>query len=405
MTPLAVLSADVETALGDLRATWDAICRGQSGVRPLDDETVAARVVDPQVQATLPRELLSQAKFLSGSGHMAANATARAWAVADSDRVPDERRGLYLAQMDGDDWNCRDFRNTAHAASTDGLATLDQAAANKASLRHLHPYFLLPGLKNNAFSFLASWLSLRGPNTSVAGCMTLGTSLTAMAARAIHDGALTRAVVCAAARMSGSTALFELEQQGLRARALFGTPAPLTAAAGGLVPGDAAASIVLAPTGDAPPSDIPVLLTGLASATGDGTRAGSAQTLNAAADAALAEADAAVTAIVAPGTGLPAERDALSRLATRFPRVPLTTWAGVTGHCALASDTLDVALASHALRQQTLPATYVPSGAAPLFDGLLHSTLPLPSGSSLLVLSLSVFGHAGAAMLQSGARP
>ena len=366
---VAVHGLGVQTAFGDTQDTWDGLASGQTAVRALSSGVQAARVDDPTLVAELDRVLAPQLKFLSGSGVMAAKSAREAWDESDSDDVRDTRRGLYLAQMDSDDWNCRDFRASAHAASDDLSQPVDQAAMNKASLRNLHPYFLLEGLKNNAFSFLATWLELRGANTSTAGCTSLGTTLLDMARRAIQCGALDRAVVTGASRFTSTTALFELEQQHLNA----------------LVPGDAAGTVVLGPARTGVPA-----IVGIGSATHMNDDAGARpDALANALTAAMAQADAApadLTAIIAPGTGLPAEAAALATLRERVPDTPFVCFAGALGHTTLASSTTQLALAARSLQAGALPYT---------------EAIDLPTGSALAVLSLGSFGHAGAVVVRS----
>ena len=397
---LAILGIGVQSALGDTEATWDALCAGRTAVRELVPGAYAARVDAPTLGVELPRELAPQLKFLSGSGVMAALATREAWDASESQDVPDHLRGLYLAQMDAEDWNCNDFRNAAHAAS-EHLDTLEQVAMNQASLRHLKPFFLLEGLKNNAFSFLATWMELRGANSSTAGATSLGAALLGMGGRAIQQGALRRCVLTGAARMSSSTALRELELQSLQATT--GSPAPHTTASGGLIPGDAAAAIVIGPLQERP--DAQVAIAGIGSATclsqevrpqADAVRAAAADALRAA-DVQAGQ----LRAVVAPGTGLPAEHDALEDLPTGARDTPVVCFAGATGHASLAGDTLDLALATRALQVGTLPAAYMPEGADATLATLAPRAIDVPPGSALLVLSLSVFGHAGAVVLRS----
>lgn len=244
MTPaLDILGAAVVTAFGDAEQTLDALEAGRSAVVDQGDagddraRALAAVADASDVHVPLPPDLDPQVKFLSGSGKMLADAAyaaaAQAHLVADAAKA--ERRGLWLAQMDAGDWDCHDFTPAVHAADThDSDGTPTDEAINRASLRVVKPFFLLEDLKNNAFSFLASWFDLRGANTSAAGHGASGLVLLDMAARALQRGTLDLAVMAWGARLTQPVARHE--------RALASAPhAPATA------PGDAAAVVVLAP--------------------------------------------------------------------------------------------------------------------------------------------------------------
>ncbi|MEZ6027440.1 MAG: hypothetical protein R3E85_14840 [Planctomycetota bacterium] len=242
---LDILGAAVVTAFGDADQTLDALEAGRSAVADQGDagddkaRALAAVADASDVHVPLPPDLDPQVKFLSGSGKMLADAAhaaaEQAHLVADAARA--ERRGLWLAQMDAGDWDCHDFTPAVHAADThdsDGIPTDD--AINRASLRVVKPFFLLEDLKNNAFSFLASWFDLRGANTSAAGHGASGMVLLDMAARAMQRGTLDLAVMAWGARLTPPFARHE--------RALAAEPHPPATA-----PGDGAAVVVLAPQG------------------------------------------------------------------------------------------------------------------------------------------------------------
>ncbi len=244
--PVDVLGAAAITAFGDAEATLDALEHAAEaaaaivGPTRIDARRDRGAVVDARdVHAPLPPELDAQVKFLSGSGRLLADAmqsaASRAGLTPDAERA--HRRGLWLAQMDAGDWDCHDFAAALRAArEAENTDDPSDESINRASLRLVRPYFLLEDLKNNAFSFLASWFDLRGANTSTAGNAATGVALLDLAARAVAAGRLDLSVVAFGARMTPPIARHE------RSLGIGGLD-PETPA------GDGAAVLVLGPEG------------------------------------------------------------------------------------------------------------------------------------------------------------
>jgi len=357
-------------------AAFDALDRGHSAVRPADeteagpDGPAVARAEAPLLRMDVPREMETQIKFLSGSGELAVEATAEAVRAAGDHAIaaPPERRGLYLSQMDSEDWLCREF-DTAVRAATEGFTIpLEQAALNRACGRFVKPFFMLESLKNNAFSFLATMFELRGANTSVAGFAGPTHLALDMAVRSLARGSLDIAFVVAAARPTSTAALTEMAARGIRQPA-----------------GDGAAALILRRRADAAGAQVSVL--GLGCTTRRVDPEGGLPSTPALADAAreaLAAAEVGpgeLRAIVAPGLGEADLEQALEALPAAAG-VAQVTWTTGWGHCALAAETMQVALAAESLRRGR-----VPRGE------------PWPSPGAVLVLGAGLLGQASAAVL------
>jgi 3-oxoacyl-[acyl-carrier-protein] synthase II len=344
-----ITGAGCVTALAfGLGATYEAIREGATGVRALPDAPAgsglerAALVEPPWLRTAVPRELEAQIKFLSGSGALAVEATAEACAEAglQASAIPPERRGLYLAQMDSGDWACGAFHDAMRAAAPELDELPAQEALNRACVRKVKPFFMLESLKNNAFSFLATQFELRGPNTSVAGYAGPTWACLDLAVRSLARGSLDAAVVVAAARAASETARAELDALGLD-----------------LSPGEAAAALVMERRAEAHARGAPVraVVLGTGASTRPPAEGRWAPPPQALVDAAGAALDAAglrrgeLGAVVAPDVG---EGDLLEILGDveAAAGVPVRAFKAETGHCALATDVLEAALVTEALR-------------------------------------------------------
>lgn len=123
----------------------------------------------------------------------------------------------------------------------------DGRGAWEAGLRSLHPFWLLRHLSNNAHALAAADLLARGEGATFGGA-TSGAQAIAAALRALDAGAADVAVVIAHDGLLAPESTLELARRG----ALAGGPpdalaAPYDLAAAGLVPGEAAAALVLEP--------------------------------------------------------------------------------------------------------------------------------------------------------------
>ncbi len=371
----AIVAAGCVSALGyGLATTFAALDEGQSAVQPVPGADAAtppaARMDAPFLRLEMPREMEPQIKFLSGSGELAVEAAAEAVGASGlmESGIDAARRGMYLSQMDSDDWLCREFDAAMRTATEDFEKPLDQEAINRASARRVKPFFMLESLKNNAFSFLATLYALRGANTSVAGYAGPTHLALDMGVRSLARGSLDAVVVVGAARTTSAVGLAEM--------AAYGVTQPA---------GDGAGALVLRRVADVPAPRCVVL--GLGSATHavppDHARP-SVPALVDAAQQALTAAEVApgdLRHIVVPGLGEEGLDAALAAVPA-LAGVPRTSWTDAWGHCGLAAETLQVALASAALQ-----AGRMPGGEA--WD----------APGAILVLGAGLLGQASAAVL------
>jgi hypothetical protein len=195
----------------------------------------------------------------------------------------------------------------------------------------VRPFFLLESLKNNAFSFLSTWLRFRGPNTCTAGYGGGAATLLDAALRSLEADRLDLALFVAAARPTSALARLERERRGLAE-----SDGP---------PGDAAAAILL---GNRASARAHVL--GRAFATDAPGGPEGAALRRVVADAlAEAEAPAEEVAVVFGPARL------RGRLEGSLP--PAVAWvdaAVAVGDTALARSGVDLALATEALHAQRL---------------------------------------------------
>lgn len=220
---VSITGIGITSALGyGAVATAEAWRRGDSAVSASEDDAVgAARIEPPHLRLDVPRQLASQTKFLSPSSAFAAHAAHEALSQAGFEPVeraglPDHadntgatgrRKGFWLAQIDSHDWACKDFMPGMHALAD--RAAADAKETNTMLARRSLPYLLLPGIKNNAFSFLATWYDLQGPNTSLAGLSGTGAQAFELAFRSVQRGQVDMALVVATGMLSNPVARLE----------------------------------------------------------------------------------------------------------------------------------------------------------------------------------------------------
>jgi 3-oxoacyl-(acyl-carrier-protein) synthase len=119
-------------------------------------------------------------------------------------------------------------------------------------LRRLHPFWMLKHLSNNAHALISVEARVLGEGATFGGA-TAGAQAIAAAARALDDGAIDRALVVAYDALIDPEALVELAERGVVTRdPLERLRAPYDARAAGVVPGEAAAALVLARAADTP---------------------------------------------------------------------------------------------------------------------------------------------------------
>jgi 3-oxoacyl-[acyl-carrier-protein] synthase II len=418
-TPV-VTGTGLVTALGfDVAATFDALLAGRTGIVPTGDVAIesgaglAALVERPFLRAEPPDELRTQVKFLNGAGELATQAAHDAWrdAVAEGAAAP-EASGLWLSQMDTWDWPCVDFQTAVRDATDDLTRPLEAEALNRSSVRRTKPFFLLDSLKNNAFSFVTRWWSLRGANTGVAGFAGPTLGLLDLAARAIARGDQERALVVAAARAANGVLRRDLVLHGLSRPS--GDPAyrPLDSRGTGCVLGEAAAALTVErhETANARGAEVRAILLGYAGVTGEPLAAmplaPRTETLRAAAAGALERAGVEagdLLGVVLPALGLPEADAAMLAALDDLPAAagaPAVSWRGALGHTALAAELAEVVLAAEALRTGRLPGTV--GLAEPLPAGRPLPTEPVGGdGRAVLVLTAGLQGEAAAVVVGS----
>jgi 3-oxoacyl-[acyl-carrier-protein] synthase II len=359
----------------------DAAVTGVGLVTPLGtgaDATRAAIASGARVGATagvdegpgpagLVPELETQAKFLNGSGRMAATAVEEAVAAArlEAAGLEDRDKSLVLAQIDLTSSAFLPYRDAfddatdRHAKSAAEVAE----ALNAASVRRMNPFYLLETLNNNAFSFLSARYGLRGSNTSLSGGSVAGIAAVSVAARSVARGDARASVACGACRFATPLLRMELARPG-------------RLPAGG-VAGDAAGALVLegleaARARGARP--LAVLL-------GHGAAFGSARTggasdeaLAAAAAAALREAGAAAGEVARVLTGDASRGEAFAEVPA-LRGVPVTSVRGALGHAGCGSDAVEAGLAVLDAAEGR-GATLVVAGG---FDGQAAALLVAPA--------------------------
>ena len=415
LTP-TVVGAGAVSALGfGLGPTWDALLAGRAGGEPVGDAplgsglALAARIAPPYLRGEVPRGQEAQVKFLNGSSLLAVEAVREAWGSAgwaDAD-VPPAAKGLWLAQVDAGDWSCHEMRPAFDEATDGFVKPLEDAVLNRAASRRVKPFFLLESLKNNAFSFLSAWYELGGANTSVAGFAPGTAHLLDLAARSVARGDQDHALVVGAGRVADAVARRDALYAGLARPAADETYRPFDRAGRGVVLGEGAAALAVERWGSARArARRPLaLLLGYGGASGEplaGAPAPAADTLVRAARAALAEAEVRrgdLLGVVLPALGLPAADQAMLDAVGALPEarsVPIVSWRGALGHCALAGEAIDLALAGKALAEGRLPGTVGLLTPLESAQGRVREDATSGREPAILVLSAGLQGGAAA---------
>jgi 3-oxoacyl-(acyl-carrier-protein) synthase len=366
---VAISATGLACGLGlDLPTTLAALAAGAAAPHDLDDAPAhspvarAAPAVVEDLEARVPGDLESQVKFLNGSGRLAVLAAREAMqaletAGLDLVTIPPRRRSLYLAQLDAADWDCNVLRPAVEFVQQTDEALTPGQGLNKQISRRTKPFFLLEGLKNNCFSFVTQWFEMRGPNTSTAGISHADFQAFDAAVRAVEDGRTDLGMVLGAAVTSEAVARADVLRSPL-----------LAARTHALVPGDAAACVVLESDAALAASGRPALAFVEAQIARHGPRGPEGptpETLRGAVTTALG--DAAVQIVVAP----PEAWD----MAQGLPALADVRWVdlqGALGH--------------------TGPAAFVADVVA--------AVAKLEAGERALVLSSGLLGQAGALLLR-----
>jgi 3-oxoacyl-(acyl-carrier-protein) synthase len=203
-------------------ALAEAVAAGRAVAAALDpddgaeDARAVARVPEPHLRVAVPEAIESQAKFLNASGALAVTAAAEAWAAAglSASAPPEEDRGLFLAQFDLEESAYLWARPAVVEATERFSRPVSAEALNAATLRSVRPFYLLDTLMNNAFSFTAALLGLRGANTSLSGSSATGVEALGLAAEAVRRGDAAVALALSAARLTNRMTRHEMHALG-----------------------------------------------------------------------------------------------------------------------------------------------------------------------------------------------
>lgn len=242
---IVVTGTGAITALGfGVEVNVAALARDGTGIHAADGVFAACAPVEPPyLRCDVPAELESQIKFLNPSSQMGATAAVEAVASAGGfGDAPAQRRSLYLAQVDCADWDCREMQAGVAAAMDAPGEPLDAVRVNKSASRRTKPFLLLEGLKNNAFSFLATWFETRGPNTALGGFELAGLHAIDRAISVLRSRVTDVALVVGAAFTTEPLVRREAHDLGLD----------------GLVPGDGAGALMLERRTDAERRGAPI---------------------------------------------------------------------------------------------------------------------------------------------------
>ncbi len=337
---VAVVGWGLRTALGsDADAALSALLRGETAARPprsFDGTDYRAQLVAEIDGDPAPSRHARYLRRLALLGCEVAQAALRQSGVATGDRL-----GLFAA-VGG---------LRVHWQELMGPMAQQRADASdcwQRGLRGLHPHWLLRHLSNNAHALLAADIHARGDGATLAGA-TAGAQAIAAASRALNAGAIDAALIVAYDRLLEPETLVDLGQRGLPAMVgLQSWVGPYAGNAGGMIPGEAAAALVLVREAEAP------LCWVQARATADGELSEPAGSTLAAAAAPLARGIAVVDGAA---RGVPtldsAERIALGSVVDGNAAL-LATAAGLgqTGAAAAVVQTIVLALV---LRSGMLP--------------------------------------------------
>jgi 3-oxoacyl-[acyl-carrier-protein] synthase II len=191
-----------------------------------------------------------QSRFLRRMGlfglEVAQEAFANAKASAPAQLVEGNRVGLF-AGVGGLRAHWDDMLKALEHQADDGTNAWERG------LRDVHPYWMLRHLSNNVHALAAMELGLKGEGATYGGA-TGGAQALAAAARALHDGAIDAALVLTYDSLLEPETLVELGARRAATQEIDPSQVapPYDPRAGGFVPGEAAAALVLVRVDDAP---------------------------------------------------------------------------------------------------------------------------------------------------------
>lgn len=338
----AVTGWALRTPLGDsaeeLTRRWLAGDRAAKRNDRFSSDTYACRLAAPIVGEPRPSP---HQRVLHRIGLFAVEVGHEAIALAACARGP--RLGLFSA-MGGLRVHWEDVM-PALASQRQDLA--DSWARG---FKKLHPFWMLQHLSNNAHALLAQDLGARGDGVTFSGS-NAGAQALAAAERALRDGAVDAALVIAYDSLIEPETVVEMAARfALTSHDVDDLAAPYDQLASGMVPGEAAAALVLES-----PAAAERALAFLSSADGaDGRKGDPTAATIARVVARVARRDAVVDGSARADRDFDAgERVALS--AVLSPTARLLALQGATGYLGAAAAPVQAVALSSLLRQGRLP--------------------------------------------------
>jgi 3-oxoacyl-[acyl-carrier-protein] synthase II len=372
-------------------ASWEALCRGQSGVGPITrfdaggfDTRIAAEVRGFQAADFLPRKLAAKAEpFVAFACAAARMATADAGLTLSGSGT--DRMGVVVGCAMG------------------GLSLLEKNChiVSRRGPQRVSPFFVPMMIGNMASGIIAMDIAARGPNLTLSTACAAGTHAVGEAARMIRCGQMDMAVaggteaVVAPTCVAGFGAMKALST---RNEAPEQASRPFDRDRDGFVIGEGAGMLILEPLDQA-------LMRGAriyAEITGYGSSCDAyhltqpppdARGAVSCMEAALADAGLAPDAIDhinAHGTGT-SLNDYLETLAIktvfgeRAKRIPISATKSMTGHLIGAGGGVEAAFCALAIHHTTIPPTINldhPDPACDL-DYVPHTVRQAPIGAAL----------------------
>ncbi len=399
ITGRSVLSAAGNTA----QATWQSICQGKSGIRPISQWNLeqwhyrlGGELTDFQPAKSLPDRKLSKVI----SPHDAMGICAAVQAVEESGMLPyrdgltsaedfNEQTAVYVGSPGNKYVQQYDFLPLL--AKTQG----DMHAFAQQLFAEVHPMWLLRILPNNVLAYTGITYGFKGPNHNITNHAVGGTQALLEAFHAIQSGQAERAVVVAYDLGVEPQALFYYEQLGvLSARHLN----PFDKDHDGTVLADGAAAIVLESEASVQARSATCyaeLIGGYAKTEAAGlfSLENEGEHLTDLIAATLIKTQltsADVGFVVAHGNGNPQSdnTEALAINAVFADRhVPVTAFKWSMGHTLCASGLVDAVMTTYALGDQQVPGIAPLEEVASACAGLAvsASTQPLTKPHALLI--------------------
>ena len=365
-------------------ALWDAVLTGKTGIAPIQNADLStwSHQLGGELKAYEPKKMLPDRKLLKAISrqdvlgiHAAQQAIEDSAFLSHRDTLdaPDaieafnDATGVYVGSPGNKYYQQYDFLPVM--AKTDG----DMQAFGKQFMDEVHPMWLLRILPNNVLAYVGISYGLKGVNHNVVNHATGGMQALLEAYHAIQAGDADRIVVVAYDVGTDEQALFYYERLGLLSADHL---KPFDALHNGTVLAEGAAALVLESEASVKArnaSPYVELTGGLARPESAGLfsiqESGEllAKLITDTLDAQQLTADD-LAYVVAHGNGNPksdvSEAHAIAHL-QGASSVPVTAFKWAMGHTLCASGVMDAVLATHALREKTVPGIPGLTQAAP----------------------------------------